>query len=139
MFLDAKAQETKKTHFLSCVVRVPTGSSHAKTLPSPLVSGNRFSGLSFCRRGKEPQTVKQRAPLVVVRQWDADAAAAPSAGAAATLVRESDGLHGVVPVARPERFSATTSSAVSGMAPKPLTWMLSASLLELLWLVADVC
>ena len=34
---------------------------------------------------------------------------------------------------------AATPSAVSGMAPKPLTWMVSASLLELLWLVADVC
>ena len=48
--------------------------------------------------------MEQRAPLVV-RPWDAAAAVPSSAGAAATLVRESDGLHGVVQVAPPERPS----------------------------------
>ena len=82
--------------------------------------------------------MEQRAPSVVVHPWGAGATA-PSAGAAATLVRESDGHHGVVQAVPPGRPPATTPSAVSGMAPKPLTWMVSASLLELLWLVADVC
>ena len=55
----------------------------------------------FLREDDEPQTVEQHAPLVVARRWDAGAAVPPYAGAAATLVRESDGPHGVVQVAPP--------------------------------------
>ena len=75
ILLDAKAQETKKTPFLNCVVQVPTGLRQTKTLPTPL---DLFPGLSFSQKGAEPQTVKQCALHAV----------------AASLVRESGAIHG---------------------------------------------
>ena len=44
MFLDTKAQETKKISFLNCVVLVPTGLRQSKTLPILL---DLFPNLSF--------------------------------------------------------------------------------------------
>ena len=44
IFLDAKAQETKKTPFLNCVVQVPTGLRQPEMLPIHL---DLFPNLSF--------------------------------------------------------------------------------------------